>query len=205
MRSGSRGLCGCGRRRGRTVARVRVAVPRRPRRSPAAPAVRGPHPRQRNVRAFGIDAAQIVGGCCCPRRRRRRRLGHERLRPLRQVPLATQLGRGAAPRRRTTRRVPHHAGGARKRPVRPARARTPSALRQWCTGQRLCVLAEWANTAAANDPASYVDTVHLNLAATRARAAFIAEVVAALLTGRPIPNPQPPPTPAIPPAETTTT
>ena len=36
-------------------------------------------------------------------------------------------------------------------------------------------------------------------------AAFIADVVAALLTGRPIPNPHPPPTPAIPPAVTTTT
>jgi hypothetical protein len=79
------------------------------------------------------------------------------------------------------------------------------ALRQWCAGQRLCVLAEWANTAAAADATSYVDTVHLNGAGTRARAAFIAEVVAALLTGRPIPNPQPPPTPTIPPAETTTT
>ena len=80
-----------------------------------------------------------------------------------------------------------------------------AALRQWCAGQRLCVLAEWANTVAAADAASYVDTVHLTAAGTRARAAFIAEVVAALLTGRPIPNPQPPPTPAIPPAETTTT
>ncbi|HEX4981876.1 MAG TPA: peptidoglycan-binding protein [Ilumatobacteraceae bacterium] len=79
------------------------------------------------------------------------------------------------------------------------------ALRQWCNGQRLCILADWANTAAANDPASYVDTVHLNLAGTRARASFIADVVAALLTGRPIPNPQPPPTPTIPPAGTTTT
>ncbi len=80
-----------------------------------------------------------------------------------------------------------------------------AALRQWCSGQRLCVLAEWANTAAAADASSYVDTVHLNGTGTRARAAFIAEVVAALLTGQPIPNPQPPPTPAIPPAETTTT
>lgn len=80
-----------------------------------------------------------------------------------------------------------------------------SALRQWCAGQRLCVVAEWANTAAANDSTSYVDPVHINLAATRARATFIADVVAALLTGRPIPNPQPPPTPAIPPAVTTTT
>ena len=79
------------------------------------------------------------------------------------------------------------------------------ALRQWCSGQRLCVVAEWANTAAANDSTSYVDAVHINLAATRARAAFIAEVVAALLTGRPIPNPHPPPTPVIPPAVTTTT
>ena len=78
------------------------------------------------------------------------------------------------------------------------------ALRQWCSGQRLCVVAEWANTAAANDSTSYVDAVHINLAATRARAAFIAEVVAALLTGRPIPNPHPPPTPVIPPAVTTT-
>jgi hypothetical protein len=79
------------------------------------------------------------------------------------------------------------------------------ALRQWCAGQRLCVLAEWGNTAAAADASSYVDTVHLNSAGTRARAAFIADVVAALLTGRPIPNPQPPPTPTIPPAGTTTT
>jgi peptidoglycan hydrolase-like protein with peptidoglycan-binding domain len=79
-----------------------------------------------------------------------------------------------------------------------------AALRQWCSGQRLCVIAEWGNTAAAADPASYVDTVHLNIAGTRARAAFIADVVAALLTGRPIPNPQPPPTPTIPPAVTTT-
>ena len=80
-----------------------------------------------------------------------------------------------------------------------------SALRQWCGAQRPCVVAEWANTAAANDSTSYVDAVHINLTATRARGAFIAEVVAALLTGRPIPNPQPPPTPAIPPAVTTTT
>jgi peptidoglycan hydrolase-like protein with peptidoglycan-binding domain len=80
-----------------------------------------------------------------------------------------------------------------------------SALRQWCSGQRLCVVAEWANTAAANDSGSYVDAVHINLAATRARATFIADVVAALLTGRPIPNPHPPPTPAIPPAVTTIT
>ena len=80
-----------------------------------------------------------------------------------------------------------------------------AALRQWCAGQRLCVLAEWGNTAAAADPASYVDTVHLNLAGTRARATFIADVVAALLTGRPIPNPKPPPTPTIPAADTTTT
>jgi lysophospholipase L1-like esterase len=80
-----------------------------------------------------------------------------------------------------------------------------NALRQWCTGQEFCVLAEWGNTAAANNPASYADSVHLNVAATRERAAFIADVVAALLTGQPIPNPQPPPTPTVAPADTTTT
>jgi hypothetical protein len=80
-----------------------------------------------------------------------------------------------------------------------------NALRQWCGGERLCVLADWANTAAAYNPSSYVDSVHLNLGATRARATFIADVVAALLSGSPIPNPQSPPTPTIPPADPATT
>jgi peptidoglycan hydrolase-like protein with peptidoglycan-binding domain len=79
------------------------------------------------------------------------------------------------------------------------------ALRQWCAGEELCVLAEWANTAAANDPASYADSVHLNGSATRARAAFVTEVVAALVAGRPIPSPLPPATTTIPPSDTTTT
>jgi peptidoglycan hydrolase-like protein with peptidoglycan-binding domain len=79
------------------------------------------------------------------------------------------------------------------------------ALRQWCASQALCVLAEWANTAAANDAASYVDSVHLNAPATRARAAFVSEVVAALVAGRPIPNPLPPATTTIPTSDTTTT
>lgn len=77
-----------------------------------------------------------------------------------------------------------------------ARQRTYSAaLRQWCAGEETCVVAEWANTSAANDPASYADSVHLIGGATGARAAFVADVVAALVAGRPIPNPPPPPPP----------
>ena len=70
------------------------------------------------------------------------------------------------------------------------RQRTYSdALRAWCASEERCVLADWANTPAAVDPASYIDSVHLTEAGTRARAQFIADVVAALITGRPIPNP----------------
>jgi lysophospholipase L1-like esterase len=82
-----------------------------------------------------------------------------------------------------------------------------SALRQWCAGEELCVLADWANTPAAADPASYIDSVHLSVEGTRARAEFIADVIDALVSGQPIPNPQPPPPPTttVPPTETTTT
>ena len=48
------------------------------------------------------------------------------------------------------------------------RQRTYSeALRQWCASEEHCVLADWATTPAANDPASYIDSVHLNEVGTR--------------------------------------
>lgn len=69
-----------------------------------------------------------------------------------------------------------------------------AALRAWCPTQPRCFLADWALTDAANDPGSYVDSVHLRTAATQARADFIAAAVRALFAGDPIPNPQPLPT-----------
>ena len=80
-----------------------------------------------------------------------------------------------------------------------------SALRQWCSGQRLCVVARVGE----HRGSQRLGVVRRRGAHQPRRhpgpRAFIADVVAALLTGRPIPNPQPPPTPAIPPAVTTTT
>ena len=153
----------------------------------------------------GLTLLASWADAACPRRRRRRRTWG------RTTPACTTSpgGNKTGPRRCASQgddpscSSPLRPGPAA--PSTPARTLTPRPCGSGAPGQRLCVLAEWANTAAAADPASYVDTVHLNVAGTRARAAFIAEVVAALLTGRPIPNPQPPPTPAIPPAETTTT
>ena len=73
-----------------------------------------------------------------------------------------------------------------------------NALRQWCTTVPRCVLADWARTAPANDAGSYVDPVHLTRAVTDARASFIRDVVAALLSKQPIPNPSPLPTTTMP-------
>jgi peptidoglycan hydrolase-like protein with peptidoglycan-binding domain len=70
-----------------------------------------------------------------------------------------------------------------------AQAEYSEALRQWCASAQRCVLADWARTDAANDAGSYVDAVHLTRAGTDARASFIRDVVRALLTGQPIPNP----------------
>ena len=91
--------------------------------------------------------------------------------------------------------------------VAPAQAEYSEALRLWCATKPNCVLADWGLTMAANDAASYVDSVHLTTAATDARAIFISDVVAALLSGEPIPNPVPLPTPTttMPPATTTST
>ncbi len=74
------------------------------------------------------------------------------------------------------------------------------AARRWCSTVPRCVLGDWALTAAANDPASYVDSVHLTAAGADARATFIRDVVDALVSGRPIPDPAPLPTPTSAPA-----
>ncbi|MFZ9041642.1 MAG: peptidoglycan-binding protein [Ilumatobacteraceae bacterium] len=88
----------------------------------------------------------------------------------------------------------------------PAFARQQSystALRVWCDRIDRCVLADWALTPAALDPASYTDDVHLTSTATAARAAFIAEVVASIRAGRPVIPPEPPPSVTWPPLPTT--
>jgi peptidoglycan hydrolase-like protein with peptidoglycan-binding domain len=77
---------------------------------------------------------------------------------------------------------------------RTTQTRYSEALRQWCARTAQCVLAEWAYTPTALDNASYVDPVHLTLPATQARARFLAEVVAALITGRPAGGAAPLPT-----------
>ena len=88
-----------------------------------------------------------------------------------------------------------------------AQAAYSEALRQWCATEQRCVLADWALTEAANDAGSYVDAVHLTRAGTDARASFIRDVVQALLTGQPIPNPVAlaTPTTTVPPTTTSTT
>jgi hypothetical protein len=85
--------------------------------------------------------------------------------------------------------------------------RYAAVLRRWCDEQPRCFLADWALTMAANDPASYVDPVHLTRPATVARANFIRDAVSALFAGRPLPNPAPIPTvvATIPSTTTTTT
>jgi hypothetical protein len=85
--------------------------------------------------------------------------------------------------------------------------RYAAVLRAWCDEQPRCFLADWALTPAANDPASYVDPVHLTRAATLARAGFIRDAVSALFDGRPLPNPAPIPTvvATVPSTSTTTT
>lgn len=77
-------------------------------------------------------------------------------------------------------------------------------LRRWCDAQPRCHLADWALTPAANDPASYTDSVHLTAAATAARAGFIRDAVAALFDGAPLPDPHPLPvvTTTVPPPTT---
>ena len=96
---------------------------------------------------------------------------------------------------------------ARTRPGHSRQAeldRYSDALRRFCTDRPGCVVAEWGFTAAALDPASYVDSVHLTSAATAARSVFVRDVVGALISGQPIPNPRAVPTPTItlPPATT---
>jgi peptidoglycan hydrolase-like protein with peptidoglycan-binding domain len=85
--------------------------------------------------------------------------------------------------------------------------RYSATLRRWCDTQVRCHLADWALTPVANDPGSYVDSVHLTRSATEARAGFIRDAVAALFEGRPLPNPRPLPTvtPSLPPAPTSPT
>ncbi|MEN9800917.1 MAG: hypothetical protein RLZ37_42, partial [Actinomycetota bacterium] len=51
-----------------------------------------------------------------------------------------------------------------------------SALRDWCPSEPRCTLASWDRTEVANDPASYVDHVHLTQAAGEMRAVFISVV-----------------------------
>lgn len=86
-----------------------------------------------------------------------------------------------------------------------------AALRSWCATTPLCHLADWAATAVANDPASYSDGVHLRSDATRARARFIRDSVAAVLAGAPPAATTPvatitlPPSTTIPSTTTTTT
>ena len=84
--------------------------------------------------------------------------------------------------------------------------RYSAVVRRWCDSQARCHLADWALTPVANDPASYVDSVHLTRSATEARARFIRDAVLALFEGRPLPNPQtlPTVTPTLPPAPPTT-
>jgi peptidoglycan hydrolase-like protein with peptidoglycan-binding domain len=63
-----------------------------------------------------------------------------------------------------------------------AQAAYSAALRTWCAATPRCHVADWAATAIANDPASYSDGVHLRSGATRARAGFIRDSVAAVLS-----------------------
>lgn len=88
--------------------------------------------------------------------------------------------------------------------IAPAEAAYSEALRRWCATTERCVLADWALTDVANDAGSYRDSVHLVPAAADARASFIRDAVAKLLTGRPSPNPTPIPTPTTPRISTTT-
>jgi len=76
-------------------------------------------------------------------------------------------------------------------PAAVAQETYSEALRVWCAAESACVLADWGLTVAAMDAASYVESVHLTPAATDARASFIRDVVAALLSDEPIPNPPP--------------
>lgn len=50
-------------------------------------------------------------------------------------------------------------------------------LRWWCPAEPRCFLAEWDQTAPAQDPTSYTDHVHLTRAAGEIRAVFIAAAV----------------------------
>lgn len=80
-----------------------------------------------------------------------------------------------------------------------------SALREWCPSEPRCTLASWDETEAANDPASYVDHVHLTRAAGEMRAVFIAVVARRVaVPAPPGPNRWRPPTISLPPAPTTT-
>lgn len=99
----------------------------------------------------------------------------------------------------TTRARPGHS----KAPVQDAYS---EALRNWCPTVANCFIADWAMTATANDTASYVDDVHLTRQATEARAEFIANAAATVLTTTaPGPTLPPPVTVATVPAATTST
>jgi hypothetical protein len=80
-----------------------------------------------------------------------------------------------------------------------------AALRRWCDREPRCRLADWALTATAADPASYVDAVHLGSDAVRSRAEFIAAAAIALFTGTPVSDPVPLPTIVTVPTPTTST
>lgn len=51
-----------------------------------------------------------------------------------------------------------------------------ASLREWCSAQDRCTLADWASFPSAHDSQSYLDRVHLRLTVGRERAAFIAAV-----------------------------
>src|SRR5690606_14968073 len=79
------------------------------------------------------------------------------------------------------------------------------APRTWCASTPRCSAGDWAATAVANDPAAYVDGVHLTMDATRARARFVRDAVAAVLAGRDPAAVAPPTTTTIAAAPSTTT
>ena len=166
-----------GRRRGRPVTRVRVAMPRRSRRPSAAPVFEDRIPGNETCAPSGLTLLASWAGAAALGDVVVVALGtndsglYDKARWQNNWAEAIRLAGGRPVVFVTAQAGPGSAQYNRQNTY-------TAALRQWCAGQRLCVLAEWGNTAAAADPASYVDTVHLNLAGTRARATFIADVVA---------------------------
>jgi hypothetical protein len=80
-----------------------------------------------------------------------------------------------------------------------------SALRDWCPDEPRCTIASWDETDVANDPASYVDHVHLTRAAGEMRAVFIAAAARGVaLPAPPGPSTWRPPLLSLPPAPTST-